>query len=179
MTEINFVEPTKNKRRTRRTQIASKMRIDMTPMVDLGFLLITFFVFTTEISRPAVTKLYMPHDDIKSGVADSKSMTVLLNSSHEVFYYFGLQDDALRNQRVRHTSYDESDGLGKVIREKQTELEKRNIDKKELVVLIKPGTQSSYNDLVAVLNEMLINGVTRFAIADQEKEETAILRRIH
>lgn len=39
-----------------------ELKIDMTPMVDLGFLLLSFFIFTTEISKPSATKMYMPHD---------------------------------------------------------------------------------------------------------------------
>lgn len=74
MTEINFVAPTKNRfgveRKTKTTR--KNLRIDMTPMVDLGFLLITFFIFTTEISKPATTHLNMPHDGPPIKIPESK-----------------------------------------------------------------------------------------------------------
>jgi hypothetical protein len=73
------------------------------------------------------------------------------------------------------TTYDESKGLGEVIREKQLELEKRQVKKNELVILIKPGNEASFRDFVAVLDEMFINNLTRYAVVDQEKEEAAYL----
>ena len=75
------------------------------------------------------------------------------------------------------TSFDESKGLGRVIREKQLELQSRHIEKTELVVLIKPGRESSYRDFVAVLDEMLINKVTRYAVVDLERKEAAYLEQ--
>ena len=58
---------------------------------------------------------------------------------------------------------------------KQNELEKRKVNKKDLVVLIKPGTNSSYKNVVNSLDEMLINGVTRYAILDLEEKEKRYL----
>jgi biopolymer transport protein ExbD len=60
MAQLNVTEPIPKKDGIRQTK-KTNLKIDMTPMVDLGFLLIAFFIFTTEISRPAVVKLYMPH----------------------------------------------------------------------------------------------------------------------
>jgi biopolymer transport protein ExbD len=176
MTEINIVAPTKNKLRVARKikTTCKAVRIDMTPMVDLGFLLITFFIFTTEISQPAVTHLNMPHDGPSIGIAYSKSLTILLNGSNKIFYYYGTEFFS-NNHQMYQTSFDESKGLGKVIRQKQLELQNRHIDKTELVILIKPGNESSYRDFVAALDEMLINKVTRYAVVDLEKEEAAYL----
>jgi biopolymer transport protein ExbD len=178
MTEINFVALTKNKfgieRKVKTTR--KSLRIDMTPMVDLGFLLITFFIFTTEISKPSMTHLNMPHEGLPIKLPGSKSLTILLNGPNKIFYYYGIEF-LTNNQQVHQTSFDELKGLGRVIREKQLELEHRHIDKAQLVVLIKPGDETSYQDFVGVLDEMLINKVTQYAVVDLEKEETAYLER--
>ncbi len=175
MTELNIAEPTRKKAGIRRMKKAS-LKIDMTPMVDLGFLLIAFFVFTTEVSKPAVTNLYMPHNGDSTRIPKSKSLTILLGSNSHVLYYYGTMQEAIKNNQVFQTSYNEITGLGNIIRQKQAELEKKKTDKKELIVLIKPGNESSYKNVVNALDEMLINGVTRYTIADPEEEEINLLK---
>lgn len=175
MTELNIAEPTRKKAGIRRMKKAS-LKIDMTPMVDLGFLLIAFFVFTTEVSKPAVTNLYMPHNGDSTRIPKSKSLTILLGSNSHVLYYYGATQEAIKNNQVFQTSYNEITGLGNIIRQKQAELEKKKTDKKELIVLIKPGNESSYKNVVNALDEMLINGVTRYTIADPEEEEINLLK---
>ena len=103
-------------------------------------------------------------------------MTILLSASNKIFYYYGTEF-AADNQQMYQTSFDESKGLGRVIRGKQLELESRHIEKVQLAVLIKPGNETSYRDFVDVLDEMLINGVTRYAVVDLEKEEAAYLEQ--
>src|SRR5262245_17175055 len=107
MTENNFVGATKNRPGVRSSTktMRKNLRIDMTPMVDLGFLLITFFVFTTEISKPATTQLNMPHDGPPLPIPESKSLTILLNGSNKIFYYYGSEFGA-KNQQMYQTSYD-------------------------------------------------------------------------
>jgi len=175
MTELNFAEQFRNKAGVRRMK-RSNLRIDMTPMVDLGFLLISFFIFTTEVSKPVVTNLYMPHDGDSTKIADSKSLTILLSQHDEIFYYYGNMIDALKNKQVYKTSYDEMTGLGNVIRQKQIDLQQNKIDKKELIVLIKPAKESLYKNLVNVLDKMLVNDVTRYAIVNPEKDEENFLK---
>ena len=150
----------------------ARLFIDMTPMVDLGFLLICFFVFTTEISKPVVTHLYMPNDKGDSTlVAASKSLSLFLDNSSQILYYFGDLDKALQDRKIFHTAYSEFDGIGEVIRKKQNELKSRHLDSHELIVSIKAGEDCPYNHVLHILDEMLINDVTRFALVDAEKNE--------
>ena len=177
MTDLSITESLPKKAGVRLIKKAS-LRIDMTPMVDLGFLLIAFFIFTTEISKPAAINLYMPHKGDSTNIPDSKSLTILLSNNNKVFYYYGTEAKAIKNKQIYQASFNEIDGLGNIIRQRQIELEKRKIDRKELIVLIKPGKQSSYKNVVNTLDEMLINGVTRYAIADLEAEEEIFLNSI-
>src|SRR5205809_6908473 len=104
MTEIIIAEKI-NKIGGRRMHKDS-LRIDMTPMVDLGFLLITFFIFTTEISKPATTNLNMPHDGLPINMPESKSLTILLNGSNKIFYYYGTEFAKNNNKQMYQTSFD-------------------------------------------------------------------------
>ena len=74
-------------------------RVDMTPMVDLGFLLITFFIFTTTMSSPTTMELFMPKDTDKDEEQNkakaSGALTVMLSKDNHIFYYAGeLEPDA-------------------------------------------------------------------------------------
>ncbi|MES1214789.1 MAG: biopolymer transporter ExbD [Bacteroidota bacterium] len=140
------------------------LKIDMTPMVDLGFLLITFFVVTAKLSEPNAMNLYMPKDGPPTSASQSRSITFLLAGDNKLFYYYGTEEDAIKNDLIFPISYDEKNGVGKIIREKQLQLEKSGVSRSQLIVLIKPGKESTYKNSVDILDEMTINGVSRYAI---------------
>lgn len=141
----------------------------MTPMVDLGFLLITFFIFTATLSQPSVTKLIMPKEGEESPVKESEAMTLLLDKE-KAFAYEGRWDDAFAKGKIVETTYDLRSGIGKSLREKQARLTKKD----DLVVVIKPLSTSSYQNVIAALDEMQINNVKRYAIVEATPDEKLI-----
>ena len=157
------------------------LRIDMTPMVDLGFLLITFFVFTTTISTPTVTDLFMPNDKLvkdSTALAVSYALTVLLAENNQIYYYQGDWETAKRSKRIFKTNYSVSSGLGMVIRKKQKELDshtKLPEGRKGLMLLIKPLSSSVYRNVIDALDEVLINEVRKHAIIEPTADEIAFL----
>jgi biopolymer transport protein ExbD len=151
----------------------SHIRIDMTPMVDLGFLLITFFIFTSSMSDSSATDLYVPAgNQISSNVGESTALTVLLTGGDSIYYYHGNWEDAVKNKAILQSNFDVQNGIGDVIRNKQRALGKEATD---LVVMIKPIERSTYNNLMNVLDEILINQVKRYAIMDVTQKEQALL----
>lgn len=167
--ELQLSESKKTKRR-----LHHSLRIDMTPMVDLGFLLITFFIFTTTMSEKKAMKLYMPADGgTPPTIPESRVLTVLLSANNKVYAYEGKFEDAVKQNRLFQTTYDVSDGIGKLIREKQRRLQ---IDKKEgrndLIFLIKPTKQSTYRNVVDALDEATINDVKKYMVVEPSPEES-------
>jgi biopolymer transport protein ExbD len=170
---------TNNQRRKGRPLLKrANVRIDMTPMVDLGFLLICFFVFTTTMSRPVVTVLYMPKEGPPLNIADSKTLTVLLGRNNQVYYYDGSWQTALKNNAVHTTNFSVNAGVGNIIRTKQKLLEMARPGgegRKGLVLVIKAGKESSYKNFADVLDEVLINDVTHYMVVEPEAEESNFL----
>jgi biopolymer transport protein ExbD len=138
-------------------------RIDLTPMVDLGFLLITFFVFTTSLNKPTVMGLVLPSNKpVKRPIelTASKALTLVLVDDKTVGYYNG--DNVASMQLV---GYDAA-GLRKIILQKQQAVKDIYGDPQQMMVLIKPSDASTYKNVVETLDEMAINNVKRFMLLD-------------
>src|SRR3954464_1053579 len=96
-------------------------RIDLTPMVDLGFLLITFFMFTTTLAKPKTMEINMPYKDPnlkeeeKNKLKASAAMTVLLSKNHRVYYYEGIGDDPTKPPDLKVTYFTPQKGIRDVI----------------------------------------------------------------
>lgn len=152
------------------------LKIDMTPMVDLGFLLITFFVFTTTMSTQKATDLFMPKESINDPMPLPKSLalTILLDDNNKIYYYHGDFNEALKANEIFETNYSTYNGIGKVIRQKQKEIDaggKFAEGRKGLMLLIKPTSSSNYKNVIDALDEAVINDVRKYAIIEPTKEE--------
>jgi biopolymer transport protein ExbD len=156
------------------------LKIDMTPMVDLGFLLISFFVMTVEMSKPVVAKLNMPKDGAGTELKESAALTLLLTNSREIWYYQGFPENALKNNGVIKSSFSYSDGIGRVVRDKQMLLDNNPRMKEgrdELTILIKSNDNADYTGVVDVLDEIVINKVKRYALVKITDEEKHFLKQ--
>jgi biopolymer transport protein ExbD len=156
------------------------LKTDMTPMVDLGFLLISFFVITTEMSQPKVTHLNMPKDGEVTKLGESNALTVLLGSDNNIFYYHGDWEKAAASDKIYQSNFSVAHGLGKIIREKQEQLDISPVNgqgREGMMLLIKPSDEASYNNVIDMLDEALINDVKRYAVVKITSEEKGYMER--
>ena len=132
-------------------------RVDLTPMVDLGFLLITFFVFTSTMSKPTVMKVDMPFDKTteNSPVCNSCVLTVLLCNDDVIKYYEGDFSIA----KVQSINYA---GIREVIRSKKELVKRVRGTTDAFVLIIKPTGESSFKNFVDITDEVTINQVKRY-----------------
>ena len=135
-------------------------RVDLTPMVDLGFLLITFFIFTTTMSQPTAMRLFLPKDTEKpeeqNKVKSSGALSLILAKDNTVFYYEG--ELAPDGSNFKSTNFG---GIRDIIINK-----KKSTNPEDFVVVIKPTPDATYKNTVDILDEMTINEVKRYALVD-------------
>ena len=172
---------TGNNRRKGAVRRSKKLstRVDLTPMVDLGFLLITFFIITTTWSEAKVMRFMMPKDDGHHiPIAKSTALTLIPIADNKIFYYHGEPADFLDAAVYGVTGYDVMTGIGEVIRKKQRALNKTSRFKsKDLMLVIKPSDASNYKNLVDVMDEVLINGISHYAVTDLTDLEKNLLKK--
>lgn len=169
-------------------------RIDMTPMVDLGFLLITFFIFTTTMSSPTTMDLFMPKDtdkdeDLNKAKA-SGALSILLGKNNVVYYYEGelLPDgsnfktttfkgirDIIINKKKEVKAAHQHDESCKKIWEKNGGDQTSCLDR-DLVIVIKPDAEATFKNTVDILDEMTINEIKRFAMVDLFPAEIQLIQ---
>jgi biopolymer transport protein ExbD len=144
-------------------------RVDLTPMVDLGFLLITFFIFTTTMSQATAFHLNMPAEaknpEEQNKLNYRSALTVLLGGDNNVYYYEGELDPEGKNLVASNFK----DIRDEIIRKK------RNTDS-TFMVIIKPSDQSTYKNIVDILDEMSINVVDRYALVDISPQEAEMVK---
>jgi biopolymer transport protein ExbD len=146
---------------------------DMTPMVDLGFLLITFFMFTTTFSKPNMMKLNMPEkDDEKeeqetSEVKVSNTITIVMGGEDRIFWYQAPLDE------VTAADFNESDYSENGIRADINKKRESAIDTAMFTVVIKPTDEATFKNTVDILDEMEITGNKKYALVDLQPQELA------
>ncbi len=174
-------------------------RVDMTPMVDLGFLLITFFIFTATMSSPTTMDLNMPKESDKkedeTKVKQSGALTVMLGKEDQVYYYEGelsetgdnfksttfkgIRDEIIK-KRLEVIKNHAHDAKCEEIKAKAKERGDKNWEKADLdrdfVVVIKPTEEATYKNTVDILDEMTINAVKRFAMVRISETEIALVK---
>lgn len=140
-----------------------KFHLDMTPMVDLAFLLLTFFMLTTTFAKPRVMELAMPvqphSPNQETPLKESQAMTVILGGGHRAYYYFGLNapaDPSVPVPTLHRTDFG-TQGLRQALLARGRQLPAP-------VVLLKTAPRAKYQDLISVLDEMNITDQKKYAV---------------
>ena len=141
----------------------SSTRVDMTAMVDLAFLLITFFILSTTLNKPKAMDMAMPDKDEQQTqlpVPASRTMTVLLGSNNKLEWFVGEPGKSAGTV----DNYGK-EGLRKALIENSDKI-KAASGGKPMIVLIKPSDKSTYENLVSALDELAITKIDIHAIVD-------------
>jgi biopolymer transport protein ExbD len=182
----------KGKKGKKPKQKKHSSRVDLTPMVDLGFLLITFFMLTTSMLKPQTMEISVPSKDKvleeeQNKVKASQAITILLAKENKLYYYFGTQENGI-DPEVIETDYS-SEGLRKMLFQKNFDVnkavdelkkEKKKMEEADYnkklsdlrsvktapVIMIKAADDANYKNLVDILDEMNISNIARYAIVD-------------
>ncbi len=156
MAEINT-----SSKRGGKKYIPKNIRVDLTPMVDLGFLLITFFILTTSLQEQKEMKLFLPKDSLDSTLVEgSTTLTFILRANDSIGYYDGLS---------KEIKYAKFGSMRNIIMEKQVALVSSHVDKNKLTLIIKPAKESTYQNFIDALDEVSINDCRHYFIAEVEE----------
>lgn len=172
MAEIINQEKQGGKSRQRKKMI----RVDMTPMVDLGFLLITFFMFTTNFTKPNVMDLGLPTDgpvNQPNHVIDDKNqITFILGKDNRIFYHQSNEKE-LNDAGLKESSYN---GLtvSKIITQAYNKAPKKEI----FTVIVKPTDESSYKNFVDMMDNISIAKKERYGVTDIKPWEKKIYENV-
>lgn len=147
-------------------------RVDMTPMVDLGFLLITFFMLATTMSKPTAMSVFFPAKDDDGGqpIKASGVLTIFLGPDDDIYYLDGIAADDENAEASLKTTRPGFD-LRNVIFDarKRVRAFRGNIGNQDdpMTIVIKPTDVSSYKNMVDAMDEMAITKTKRYALVDE------------
>lgn len=157
-------------------------RVDLTAMVDMNFLLLTFFILSTTLAKPKAMEIVMPYTDEEMTKDDQNkvkkdvAMTVLLSDKNRVFYYEGIGDDPENPPQLIPTTFANVGGVRDALIEKKKKVDGliangtlRASD--NATVIIKADTNSTTADLINILDEMTINQIPIYAVVDISEQD--------
>ena len=154
-------------------------RVDLTPMVDLGFLLITFFVFTTTMSKPTVMKMNEPKDDApldqQMKVKESAVMTLLLGKEDRIYYYYGTLTAEGASEQFKTSNFKD---IRQLILDKKRAVPDGDKLKSDLMYIIKADKESKFKNIIDILDEMSINAIPpgHYAEVDMTETEASLIK---
>ena len=150
-------------------------RVDLTPMVDLGFLLLTFFVFTTALSKPMAMNVDMPYDKlpITDDVCESCVLTVILVKDNRIKYYEGAIE---KNPPIKETGFAANE-IRTVLMNKKEAVKKLRGNNDQFILIIKASAESNFKNFVDITDEVTICQVKRYYIDELSEADKKILQK--
>ena len=154
------------------------IRVDMTPMVDLGFLLITFFMFTTNFTKPNVMDLGLPAKPVDQPpindivIKDKNQVTFILGKDNRVFYHQSNATD-LNAGNLKETDFS-GIKISKII----SEAYKNAPNQENFTIIIKPTDEANYKNFVDMLDNIAIAKKERYGVTDIKPWETKIYKEL-
>jgi biopolymer transport protein ExbD len=140
------------------------IRIDMTPMVDVALLLLTFFMLTTVFNKPQTMELNLPPDkEVKVEVAASTLLTVRVAPNMEIYWNMGNEPTALKKItfiELRPLLVERLRGIPK------------------LITLVQIDREAKYNDMVDIIDELNLANITRFSIAPLKDTDKKLIAKV-
>jgi biopolymer transport protein ExbD len=158
-----------------------KTRIDLAAMVSVSFLLIIFFMVNTELARSQAMDLGLPdynsEDDYYGGcylMDHRRQMTLLLDDNDKIIGYRGILE--VPDEKPKVFTYGKNGIRTKLMSFSKQIPEMTGSKDKGAIVIIKPSKKSSYGNLVDILDEMAITGISTYVIVnDYTPEEMKLL----
>lgn len=155
-------------------------KVDLTAMVDLAFLLITFFMLTTSLNKPQAMDVAMPDKNVETDkqtdvdVDEHRSVTLVLGSDDKLIWYQGDVKKPIQEPAVIDYS---KDGLRAVLM-KMKQVVPQQAGGKDMIVVIRPSEKSVTRNIVDALDEMKIVDVKRYMISNRiMAEEVELLKK--
>lgn len=158
-------------------QSKKSTKVDMTAMVDVAFLLLTFFILTTTLAKPSAMELQKTpktdnEEERTKDVAESKVMTLILGSDDKIRYYQGITDAV-----VKTTDFSKiRDVVEKHIKSRSDLC--RDVGNTpgcwDPIFVIKPHKTSKYRNMVDILDEMRIIDAPKYALDDYGQGDSII-----
>jgi len=145
-------------------------KIDMTSMVDLAFLLLTFFILTASFTSQRQFELTSALDGpVKKG---SNGITILLSNDKEVYWYEGTLKES---SQIKKTNYSDN-GLRKILNNSKIFYRSKNI---KLSVIIKTDRSTSYQNVINTIDELRITDVKQYSVQDMDIREMELIPRLN
>jgi biopolymer transport protein ExbD len=161
MADVQTAEPRGRKKSKHKKKRRIAIRIDMTPMVDLMFVLLTFYMVTTAFSRPQAMEINIPPSDSKVEVAASNLMTVRIIYDGSIYWNIGTDAPKKIEWRDFHDL-----------------VVKSNQANSRLITLIKVDRKAKYQEMINVIDELNLDNVTRFSLAPMTDDDRRVLAKI-
>jgi len=158
--DVAAAEPRKRGKKKRKKGRRLGVRIDMTPLVDVAFLLLTFFMYTTSMQRPQTMEINLPPKDVKVEMAESNLMTIRVNDKGDIFWNVAL-DAPKKIEWAKLRAF----------------LKENIISNPKLTVVMKFDRTGKYNMMVNLIDEINLATITRFSIAPMTDNDKALIAK--
>jgi biopolymer transport protein ExbD len=150
------------KKKKHKHKVRLGVRIDMTPMVDVAFLLLTFFMLTTTMNRPQTMEINLPpNNDVKIEVAESNLLTLRIKEDGTIYWNIGSQPP----QKIE-------------FKDIRTTIGQKNQENPKLITLIKIDRKGKYHMMVDIMDQLNLANITRFSLAPMLDADKALLAKV-